>query len=215
MFNLYNVKFNTILDINELHISDSKITCILGESGSGKTTLIKLLNKILSPDKGKILFRNKDIEEIDSVSLRREVIMLSQSPPIFPGTIKDNLLAGLRFSEKPLLEDTELLETLEFINLNKNLLDYADNLSGGEKQRLALGRIILMNPEVFLLDEPSSALDEETEKLIIERIVTYIKQNNKTLIMVTHSKKIALLYSDYIIEIKSGKIIDYRGNVNG
>jgi len=93
------------------------------------------------------------------------------------------------------------------VELNKNLNDDAEKLSGGEKQRLALGRVILMNPEVFLLDEPSSALDEETENLIIKKLTQYVKENGKTLIMVTHSKAIAKNFSDHIIELSNGKIV--------
>ena len=71
---------------------------------------------------------------------------------------------------------------------------------------MALGRIILMKPEVYLLDEPSSALDDKTEEVVIERVIEYIKSQNKTLVMVTHSKKIALDYSDNIVEIDRGEV---------
>ncbi|MPN28539.1 Fe(3+) ions import ATP-binding protein FbpC [bioreactor metagenome] len=94
------------------------------------------------------------------------------------------------------------------VELKKPLSVNADELSGGEKQRLALGRVILMNPEVFLLDEPSSALDEETENLIIGKLTSFVKANNKTLIMVTHSKGIACKFSDNIIEISNGRVVN-------
>lgn len=136
--------------------------------------------------------------------------MLPQAPAIFNGTIKDNLLVGLKFSEKPLVSDIKLLETLQLINLHKDLNKTPDTLSGGEKQRLALGRVILMDPDVLLLDEPSSALDEDTEHIIIDSLVKYSRKNNKTLIMVTHSKKVANTFSDYIIEMKNGEIISEK-----
>lgn len=215
MFNLYNIKYKNILDIETLNIPNNKITCIIGESGSGKTTLIKMLNKLISYDAGKILYNDVCIDEIDSVKLRREVVMLPQNPAIFPGSIKDNLLIGLRFSEKPLEKDSRLLEILKVVNLNKELNEDADKLSGGEKQRLALGRVLLMEPSVFLLDEPSSALDEETEQIIIENLVNHAKTYNKTLIMVTHSKKIANQFAQNIIEINKGKIISQGGIDNG
>lgn len=133
--------------------------------------------------------------------------MLPQSPAIFNGNIKDNLLVGLKFSEKPLISDRKLIETLQLINLKKDFNETPDALSGGEKQSLALGRVILMDPDVLLLDEPSSALDEDTEHIIIDSLVKYSRKNNKTLIMVTHSKKVANTFSDYIIEMKNGEII--------
>ena len=129
---------------------------------------------------------------------------MKKLPAIFPGTVRDNLLIGLRFSEKPAVDDARLRQILTMVHLKKELEDDSDRLSGGEKQRLALGRIILLDPEVFLLDEPSSALDEETERIIIEELVTYTKEANKTLIMVTHSKNIAKTYSDHVIEIRHG-----------
>lgn len=179
MFSLKNVKYKDILQIDDLVIEDYKVTCIVGESGSGKTTFMRLLNKLISCDSGKIFYNNKDISNIDSIQLRRNIVMLPQTPTIFPGDIKENLLIGLKFSEKPLVDDDRLCDVLKFVNLNKNLNDDSDSLSGGEKQRLALGRVILLDPDVFLLDEPSSALDEETEHVIIEKLISYTKSTKK------------------------------------
>ena len=134
--------------------------------------------------------------------------MLPQTPAIFPGNVKDNLLIGLKFAEKPPVDNDKLRQILKIVNLNKELHDESDNLSGGEKQRLALGRVILLDPDVFLLDEPSSSLDEETERIIIEKLIAYTKDTNKTLIMVTHSKKIAQTYSDNIIQIRQGRVLN-------
>ena len=210
MFELRGVKYKEILDIGELNLSNNKITSIVGESGSGKTTLLRLLNKILPLSSGDVFYRGVNLKDISSIQLRRQVVMLPQSPAIFPGTIEENLLKGLVFSEKPLAPRDQLLEVLSMVRLNKCLTADSEKLSGGEKQRLALARIILMDPEVFLLDEPSSALDEETEELIISQMVNHVKARQKPLIMVTHSKKIAQSFSDVIVEIKSGKIIALR-----
>ncbi|EQB85762.1 putative ABC transport system ATP-binding protein [Clostridium punense] len=208
MFLLKAVKYKNILNIEELAIPSGKITSIVGSSGSGKTTLLQHLNKLISPDSGNICYFNEPINTMSSVDLRRKVVMLSQNPVIFTGTVKENLLMGLKFSEKPYAQDSELEKVLEMVELKKPLGANAEELSGGEKQRLALGRVILMNPEVFLLDEPSSALDEETENLIIGKLTSFVKANNKTLIMVTHSKGIALKFSDNIIEISNGKVVN-------
>lgn len=215
MFRLDNVKYKNILDIEKLNIPNNKITCIVGESGSGKTTLLKMLNKLVSCDEGSIFYDNTCINDINSVNLRREVVMLPQNPTIFPGSIKDNLLIGLKFSEKPPEKDSKLIQILNMISLNKSLDEDADKLSGGEKQRLALGRILLMDSNVFLLDEPSSALDDETEQIIIKNLVNHTKTYNKTLIMVTHSKKIANQFAQNIIEINKGKIVTKGGCDNG
>lgn len=211
VFLMKQVKYKDILNVENLHIQKHKITCIVGESGSGKTTLLRLLNKLISCDTGEIFYNKQSINDIDSVKLRREVVMLPQSPAIFNGSIKDNLLIGLKFSEKPNVSDDKLYEALKMVNLNKSLNEDAKKLSGGEKQRVALSRVILMKPEVLLLDEPSSALDEDTEHLVIESLANYTKKNNKTLIMVTHSKKVTTLFSNQIIEIKKGIVKNQEG----
>lgn len=212
MFNFENVKYKDVLDIKDLHIEKNKITCIVGESGSGKTTLLKLFNKLISPDKGKIKYMDKNLRDFDSVKLRREVVMLPQSPAIYEGSVKDNLLIGLKFSEKDeVTQEDSLMKILKEVSLNKNLQDNAEKMSGGEQQRLALGRIILLDPNVYLLDEPSSALDEETEYLVIEKMVDHVRKNKKTLIMVTHTKRIAEEFADNIVEVKKGKIVSSGG----
>ena len=210
MFRLEGVKYRDILDIHALTIPKNKVTCVVGESGSGKTTLLRLFNKMISCTEGEIYYNNNAISTADSIELRREIVMLPQTPTIFTGTVRDNLLIGLKFSEKPSINDERLTEILKMVHLNKSLEENAENLSGGEKQRLALGRVILMEPTVLLLDEPSSALDENTENIIIEQLVHYTRQNGKSLIMVTHSRKIAQTYSDTIIEIRDGKIVDQK-----
>lgn len=208
MFYLKEVKYKDILNIDELSIPRDKLTCIVGESGSGKTTLLKLLNNLITADSGEIYYNNALLMELDPIDLRRKVVMLSQTPVIFPGTIKDNLLVGLKLSEKTFTPTDEKLDNiLRILSLAKKLNEDTKNLSGGEKQRLALGRILLMMPETILLDEPSSALDEDTEQDIIKKLLNYAKQNQITLIMITHSKKIAQTYSDLTIEMQNGKII--------
>lgn len=213
LFELINLKYKDILNIEKLEIPENKITCIVGESGSGKTTLLRHLNGLVSADCGSIYFKGKNIDELDNIQLRRKVVMLSQNPAIFSGNIRDNLIIGLKFSDKSEVDDDKLNEILELVHLDKSLEDDAEKLSGGEKQRVALGRILLMEPEVLLLDEPSSALDEATEKLVIERVVEYSKVKKKSLIMVTHSKNIAKTYGEYIVEVKKGGSLSNMGVV--
>lgn len=210
MFELDRVRYKNILSIDTLCIPTGGITCIIGESGGGKTTLLRLLNKLISPDEGEIRYQGVPLSQINSVSLRRKAVMLSQEPVIFPGTVRENLLAGLKFSEKPVAPDTELQKALHLVCLKKQLTDQTDKLSGGERQRLALGRLLLLDPEVFLLDEPSSALDEETEKLLVRTLVQFVRSAAKTLIMVTHSLQLAQIYGDLIVEINNGRLCGLR-----
>ncbi|NSB40229.1 putative ABC transport system ATP-binding protein, partial [Clostridium beijerinckii] len=167
MFEIRNIKFRNILDIKFLNI-DKPITCVVGPSGSGKTTLLRMLNRLNVPDEGVILYNNKDISKIDTIMLRRNVVMLGQTPVIYSGNIEDNLQIGLEFSKKLPASKSRMKEILERVELNKKLTDGCGNLSGGEKQRLCLARVMLMDADTYLLDEPSAALDKDTEQFIID-----------------------------------------------
>lgn len=206
MFYLRGVRYKNILQIDELEIEAGQITCILGESGSGKTTLLKLLNHLVSCDRGKVLYKGQDVKMLDAVALRREVVMLPQTPLLFPGTIKKNMLLGLLFSKKEIVADAVLLQLLEDVGLKKELDHDAGSLSGGEKQRLALSRIMLMDPEAILLDEPTSALDDDTGDKIMEFVSRYMKSKGKTLVMVTHNKAIARHLGEVVVTLSGGKV---------
>lgn len=199
MFTLKNVTFKDILHIPALDIPDSQVTTLFGESGSGKSTLMKLLNQIISYDKGEIYYKDRLITEYNPVELRRDVVMLGQTPAMFEGTVKENLLIGLRFSGKDEATDDQLKEVLNKVQLKKGLDEDARPLSGGEKQRLAFARVILMEPSVYLIDEPTSALDENTENLVMEAFIDFVRETEKTVVMVTHSKSVAEQYSDHTV----------------
>ena len=211
MFHLKNVQFKNILNINELAIEACKITCIVGESGSGKTTLLKLLNHLINYEQGQIKYKEGDLKELDAISLRREVVLVPQTPVIFPGTLRDNLQVGLQFSKKEPAPDQVLLEEIHQLGLYKQLDDQTDTFSGGEKQRLALARVLLMDPEVLLLDEPTSALDNNTMDKVMGRLVDHVKSRQKTLVMVTHSKQLAKVTGETIITLEKGLVSGIEG----
>jgi putative ABC transport system ATP-binding protein len=206
MFDFSQVKYKHILDIPSLSLGDANVTTIIGRSGSGKTTLLKLLNKLISPTEGEIYYEGKSLKEMSSIDIRKEVLMLPQMPVVFKGSIKDNLLIGLRYAKQPAVTDARLNAILESVYLYKQLNESADILSGGEKQRLALGRILLLEPKILLLDEPSSALDESTEESIIQTIINFAKDTNKKIILITHNKQLADMYGEDVIELEAGKV---------
>lgn len=201
IFTIKNLTYEDFLYIPELDVPESKVTCIVGESGKGKTTLLKLLNNMLSSSKGEVFFKGQNIKEMNPVELRRKAVMLPQTPVIFPGTVKENFEIALYFSEKEKKSESELIFYLNLVVLNKNLTNNAEEMSGGEKQRLALGRVLLLEPEALLLDEPTSSLDEESERKVMGAVINHAKKNKTTIIMVTHSKEIANLYGENIIKL--------------
>ncbi|WP_420973716.1 ABC transporter ATP-binding protein [Bacillus thuringiensis] len=201
MFILKDVIYKDILHIPYLQIQNEKITCIIGESGSGKSTLLRMLNDLQSPTSGTIEYNGKLISDYPPIQLRRDVVMLGQTPPIFDGTVKENLLTGLRLSEKTFPNDDALRSALQTVSLDKQLEDSASSLSGGEKQRLAFARIVLMDPPIYLLDEPTSALDNDTERRVMKQFTELARKKKKTVIFITHSQQLPKEIADDIIEI--------------
>ncbi|MFC4388344.1 ATP-binding cassette domain-containing protein [Gracilibacillus marinus] len=199
MFTIHNLQYKDIVSIEQLEIKEGKITCLFGESGSGKSTILKMLNNMLTPDHGEIMYYNKNLLDYSPIELRKEVVMLGQEPIMFEGDIRSNLTIGLTFSGKDIVEDMVLEELLKKLQLHKGLDEDANQLSGGEKQRIAFGRVILMNANVYLLDEPTSALDEDTEQLVMQYFTNYLKEEKKTAVLVTHSKDVAKKYADRIV----------------
>lgn len=209
MFLLKDIKFKNILDIENLEINENVVTVVKGESGSGKSTMLKLLNNIISPDSGIVMYNGVDVSDINPITLRREVIMQSQFPTIFPGNVRENLNFIFTLRSEEGLSDEKLLKAMEIVNLKKDLNDDAQNLSGGEKTRLSIARLFLVCPEVFLLDEPGASLDSKTEEILMNNVIAEIKKRNKTLIFISHSENPEII-SDEIITLKDGRVISHE-----
>ncbi|WP_421384308.1 ABC transporter ATP-binding protein [Bacillus salacetis] len=191
MFRLENISYYEILDSVTMELKKNVVSCITGPSGAGKSTILKFLNKMLIPTEGEIFYQDQPLQSIDSIELRRQAVMLQQAPVIFDGSIEENLQIGLKFAGEGPAQRNVLKDALDLVLLEKSLNEEADKLSGGEKQRLALARIFIMKPKVYLLDEPTSALDPETEIQVMKRFLKAVKEQNGTVIMVTHSKTIS------------------------
>ena len=209
MFKLNDIKFKNILDIENLEIHENVVTIVKGESGSGKSTMLKLLNNIISPDSGVVMYNGVDVNDINPITLRRDVIMQSQFPNIFPGNVRENLNIIFTLRGEEGLDDEKLLKALEIVNLKKDLTDDAQNLSGGEKTRLSIARLFLVEPEVFLLDEPGASLDSKTEEILMNNVISEIKKRNKTLIFISHSDNPEMI-TDEIITMKNGKVLSHE-----
>ncbi|WP_347941723.1 ATP-binding cassette domain-containing protein [Peribacillus simplex] len=209
IFRLENIRYKGILKIDDLRISACMVTCLTGESGAGKTSLLRLLNRMDDPDSGSIYYQDRLLDEFNPIELRRKVTMLSQAPFTLPGTIEENLQIGLELTEREKKDKAELVKALETVQLQKSLDEGVENLSGGEKQRLALARLLLLKPEVYLLDEPTSALDEEAELTVMSRFLEEVKREKGTVIMITHSKQLVEICAEKRIVLKKAKEGDY------
>lgn len=192
-----------VLDDLTAAVPSKGITVLLGASGSGKTSLLRLLNRLEVPTRGEIRFREQPLAEMDPLGLRRRVGMVFQRPTPFPGTARDNLLVA-----DPLASETAMQEILQTAGLDAGFLDrVADELSGGEAQRLCLARTLLTHPEVLLMDEPTSALDEgATERL--ERTVRRLADQGMPMVWVTHDLAQAQRLGDHRLRLADGRLAD-------
>jgi putative ABC transport system ATP-binding protein len=204
-FVLRDVRYRDLLEIPDLEIPANSLYCITGESGAGKSTLLKLLNNMITCDRGSIAFGGEDILSTDPVALRREVVMVPQSPFILPATVMDNIAMAFRFAQKTIPPAGDISSLLAGLGLPVPLERDAASLSGGEKQRLALVRALLLDPAVLLLDEPTAALDEETSEKVMGVLSGRVKKDGKTVIMVTHARGIADGYGDYVLNLTHGR----------
>lgn len=209
----YGYGEDVLKDIN-LTINDNEKITIVGMSGSGKSTLVKLLVDFFSPIKGKVTFNNYSTKEINKHVLRSYVNYVPQTPYVFAGTIKENLILGSRsnITEEDIDEACQIAEIKNDIEklplgLDTQLDENAKILSGGQKQRLTIARALLSPAKVLIFDEATSGLDTITEKKVVDNL---IRLKNKTVIFIAHRLAVAKR-TDNIVVLNQGKIVE-QGN---
>jgi putative ABC transport system ATP-binding protein len=193
-----------------LKINSGENVAVVGKSGSGKTSLIMLIAGLEKVTSGKIIFEDQDIspyseDELADLRKRKIGIIFQSFYLISNYTALENVSLVLEINK---IENAQKksAELLDQFGLKDRLNHFPSQLSGGEQQRVAIARSIILSPKLILADEPSGNLDSENSKLIIQLLFKYSKQNNSSLILVTHDQSIAK-ECDKIIEIKDGKII--------
>ncbi len=192
-------------------VNPGEKVALVGHSGAGKSTIVKLLMRFYEPQKGEILIDDVDIRRIKIKSLRDKIAIVTQDVFLFSGSIKENIRFG-----KPSATDEEIVESAKkshahdfIIKLPKGydteIGERGVKLSGGERQRIAIARAILKNPKILILDEATSQIDTESEKLIREALLELMK--DKTTFIIAHRLS-SVINADKIIVIEGGEIID-------
>ncbi len=205
MFKIKNLNFNNFIFYNDVHIIKSKVNFITGKSGCGKSTLLKMFNKTMSFSDGELYYKDQDITQIDSIELRKKVKLISQTSFLFNETIKENFKLFYEYCEEVGLTEEKMEYFLRLTEANFPLETSCYNLSGGEKQRVYIAICLSMGAETFMLDEPTSALDYSLSLKVLGNIVTYAKDNNLTLIVISHDNQLTELFAENIINLDGGK----------
>ncbi len=191
-------------------ISAGEKVAILGKMGSGKSTIARLLSGLYEPDVGSILIDGVDLRQIDTSDLRRNVGFMLQDTWLFSGTVKENIQMGfVQYSDEHVLNVSTISGVDEFVRQNPagydlEIKERGEGLSGGQRQSINLARSLLHNPELLILDEPTSSMDTASEKQVLENLIKWAE--NKTLVAITHRNTILKIASRAII-IDKGVII--------
>ena len=205
----YSSDSQIILNDLNLKINAGEKVAVIGKIGSGKTTLLKLILGLYQPTNGSTLIDGANIQQIRPDDIRRQFGVVMQNTYLFSGSIRDNIAFGLdEVSTEQIDEAANIAGVTEFTKKMNNGLDYqlsegGKDISGGQRQAIALARAIVRKPAIILLDEPTSAMDLTSERQIIRNLKSYFTK--QTLVVVTHRMSLLQLV-DRVIAIDDGKV---------
>lgn len=189
-------------------IAEREITTFVGPSGAGKTTLLKMLNALLTPTSGEIIINGKELNTYEPTELRKQVGIALQSAPMVDGDVYDNLSLPMRLQERS-LEEEEAINILKVVGLEESQLHQnVKDLSGGQRQKLSIARTLVNRPNVLLLDEITSSLDQTSQREIDELIQRVSKKYGTTIIWITHNLNQALTVGTYTWILMDGELIE-------
>ena len=210
-----NVSFSyqdkMILDDINLKIEKGKTVALVGSSGAGKSTLVDLVPRFHDTIKGELLIDGIDIKNYSLHSLRNQMGIVTQEPILFNDTIANNISLGMQqASKEEIITAAKIANANQFIlqkenGYNTTIGERGNKLSGGEKQRVTIARAVLKNPPILILDEATSSLDTESEKLVQDAINNLM--NNRTSIVIAHRLS-TIRHADEIIVLQKGKIVE-------
>lgn len=196
-------------DIN-VHFENGKTVAIIGPSGSGKSTFLRCINYIEKPTSGRVIINKKEVDESNVNYVRRNIGMVFQQFNLFPHmTVLENIIFApvkvLKKSKSSMVKKAKAL--LKLVHLEAYEDVYPSSLSGGQKQRIAIARAMAMDPSALLFDEPTSSLDPEMVKEVLE-VIRSLTKTGITMIIVTHEMNFAKESSDRLLFFDKGQIIE-------
>jgi len=193
-----------------LDVNSSESISVMGESGSGKTSLIMLISGLERVSSGSIIFQDRDITKLSEDELaelrRKHIGIVFQSYYLIPNySALENVCLTLEINKEKNIE-TKAKEILDRFGLKERFNNLPSQLSGGEQQRVAIARSLVVKPSLILADEPTGNLDSENSKMISDMLINYVREENSSLVLVTHDDNLASR-AQRKIKIKDGKVI--------
>lgn len=195
-----------------LCIAENESVCIMGRSGCGKTTLLRILGGLLAPTSGIVYYKGEKITAYGRTRMeeyrRTQVGFVFQDYKLLDHlTIMDNMMLPLMLDHREVeLSVRKVEEMARLLQISDRLDYYPHELSGGEKQRAAIGRALMNDPKLILADEPTGNLDEASGRMVMELLIRLQKDLHKTLVLVTHDKEVAD-FCGRVINIKEGRVV--------
>lgn len=203
------------MDNFTLDIPTRKITVFMGLSGSGKTTLLRMINKMIPLTEGQILIDDVDIQQIDSVKLRRSIGYVLQEVGLLPHkSVLENVTLIARISGQSSVEaTTNAREMLELVGIDQSFFNrYPAELSGGQQQRVGVARALAIKPNILLMDEPFGAVDPIVREELQDELLRIQRSLGLTIVLVTHDRYEALKLADQLVILSKLAQIEQSGS---
>ncbi len=204
-----------ILEGVSFAVKADEVVSILGPNGVGKTTLIKCIDKVLNPDAGSVFIAGLDLHQMSKKDIAKNIGYVAQRSETSRTTVFDSVLLGRKphFDWNATEKDVRLAgRVIHLLGLDGLALKYVDEISGGEYQLVQIARVLVQQPKVILLDEPTSSLDLSNQHMIMHLIRNIVKKNHMAAIMIIHDLNLAIRHSDKFVLIKEGKIYAVGGH---
>ncbi len=198
-----------VLDGVSFTVEKDDVVSILGPNGVGKTTLIKCISKVLIPAAGAVCMEGVNLHQMSKRSIAKNIGYVAQKSETSKTTVFDSVLLGRRphFDWDITQKDVRLASrVLHLLGLDELALKYVDEISGGEYQLVQIARVLVQQPRVILLDEPTSSLDLSNQHMIMHLIRNIVKKNHMAAIMVIHDLNLAIRHSDKFVLMKQGMV---------